>query len=154
MPKTNAEDTTDIAEETLLEPEAVPEAEEVEEVVPQDDEKAPIKKKVAALKARHRLEDYFEMKRIQDELDYLDDEKKRKAALLLKVAQEEKLDKHKELKEPKVAKPKVTVEIKPKLEKPVKPEKVVKAVKAAKQTKVKAKPKAKPKPKPKKKAKK
>lgn len=93
MAKTSEEDTPDVTEETLPEAEAVlVETEEVEEIIPDDEEGKPVPKKMAALKARHRLEDYFEMKRIQDELDYLDDEKKRKAALLQKVkaSQEEK----------------------------------------------------------------
>lgn len=93
MAKTSEEDTPDVTEETLPEAEAVlVETEEVEEMIPDDEEGKPVPKKMAALKARHRLEDYFEMKRIQDELDYLDDEKKRKAALLQKVkaSQEEK----------------------------------------------------------------
>lgn len=34
----------------------------------------PIRKKVAALKARHQLEDYFESKKIRQELDYLEED--------------------------------------------------------------------------------
>jgi hypothetical protein len=79
----------DVSEEVVLEvEESVPA--DSEEIIPDEEGKQPIRKKVAALKARHRLEDYFEMKRIQDELDYLDDEKKRKAELLQKVVQNEK----------------------------------------------------------------
>lgn len=151
MAKTTEEDTPDLVEETMPEPEAVLEVEEAEEVI-LDDEKAPVKKKVAALKARHRLEDYFEMKRIQDELDYLDDEKKRKAALLLKVAQQAKLEKVE-----KESKHKSAKEVKePKPIKEIKETKEAKETKMIKQAKPKAKPKtkAKPKSKPKKKAKK
>jgi hypothetical protein len=46
-----------------------------EEVIPLDDDIKPAKKKVAALKARHELEDYFEMKKLGDALDYLFEEK-------------------------------------------------------------------------------
>lgn len=130
MAKTSEEDTPDVTEETLPEAEAaLVESEDVEEIIPDDEEGKPVPKKMAALKARHRLEDYFEMKRIQDELDYLDDEKKRKAALLQKVkaSQEEK--------------------------KPAAPAKVVKKEPTVKQ-KPKSKPKVKAKPKAKTKSKK
>jgi hypothetical protein len=140
MAKTTEEDTNDLTEETLPEVAAdVLEPEEVEEVIPDEEGKPTIvRKKVAALKARHRLEDYFEMKRIQDELDYLDDEKKRKAALLLRVTEEARLDK--EIKHEKPIK-KAKIEAK----KEVKPD--VKEVKGI-QSKPKqgTKPKAKPKP--------
>jgi hypothetical protein len=60
--------------ETLPEAEAekiTAEAEtaETEEEIPQ--EERPAKKKVAMLKARHQLEDYFEMKKLKEALDYL-----------------------------------------------------------------------------------
>ena len=45
---------------------------ETEEEIPEDEK--PVKKKIAALKARHNLEDYFEMKKMRDALDYLHDD--------------------------------------------------------------------------------
>lgn len=50
---------------------------DIEEEIPP--EERPAKKKIAALKARHELEDYFEMKKLRDALDYLfeDEEDKR-----------------------------------------------------------------------------
>ncbi|MDX2164122.1 MAG: hypothetical protein SFW07_01760 [Gammaproteobacteria bacterium] len=160
MTKATTEDDTNLVEE--VSEEAVLEAEEItpvdtEESIPEDEEGRPIRKKVAALKARHRLEDYFEMKRIQDELDYLDDEKKRKAELLQKVAQ---IEKHYEKPEKPVKEPKPTKQVV--VEVPA-PETVVKSAKEAhpaksakkapivkpKRKAVKPKPKAKPKAKPK-----
>ncbi|HEV2613819.1 MAG TPA: hypothetical protein VGV92_03820 [Gammaproteobacteria bacterium] len=155
MAKTNEEDApdADLAEEVVAE---VVEADDAEEIPEEDSKEAPVKKKVAALKARHRLEDYFEMKRIQDELDYLDDEKKRKAELLLKVTQQEKLEHPEPVKShPKIKEVKAVKEVKK--EAKVEPKVELKPIKAAKpKTKPKAKvqAKAKPKAKPKKKAKK
>jgi len=165
MAKTNEEDTTEIADETLTEEAAdALEPEEIisDEVIIPDEEGKPtiVRKKVAALKARHRLEDYFEMKRIQDELDYLDDEKKRKAALLLKVTQEENLDKLVKHEKPekhenpvKEAKKEIIKEVIIETKKEVKTD-IVKQAKPAKaksppKPKAKSKPKAKPKAKPK-----
>jgi hypothetical protein len=51
-----------------------------EEIIPLDEDIKPAKKKVAALKARHELEDYFEMKKLGNALDYLfEDEEENKS---------------------------------------------------------------------------
>ncbi len=49
---------------------------EIEEEIPA--EERPAKKKVAALKARHELEDYFEMKKLREALDYLFEDEEEK----------------------------------------------------------------------------
>lgn len=50
------------------------EVEETEVIEGDEDEpQAKVKKKVASLRARHALEDYFEEKKIREELDYLSD---------------------------------------------------------------------------------
>lgn len=122
MAKSSEEDDTDlvdeVSDETVLDTEESSSA-DTEEEIP-DEEGKPVRKKVAALKARHRLEDYFEMKRIQEELDYLDDEEKRKTELLQKVAQAERLHEAKAVRTPRVKPPKVKkpTENKPKPAKP------------------------------------
>jgi hypothetical protein len=67
--------------ESVAEEEVVGETEVVtEEEIPSDDDikLKPEKKKVAALKARHDIEDYFEMKKLREELDYMYDEEAEK----------------------------------------------------------------------------
>ncbi len=66
----NYDETETAVEEPVTEIAAVVDADiETEEVIPADEK--PAKKKIAALKARHELEDYFEMKKLRDALDYL-----------------------------------------------------------------------------------
>jgi hypothetical protein len=62
-----------------------------DDTIPDDKDEKPARKKVAALKARHALEEYFELKKIKHELDYLIEEEKAK----------EKAKKTKEAKETK-----------------------------------------------------
>lgn len=64
------DETEDAVEESVAEITDVAEIEtEGEEIIPADEK--PAKKKIAALKARHELEDYFEMKKLREALDYL-----------------------------------------------------------------------------------
>lgn len=66
----NYDEAESVTEEPVAEITEVAETEaEIEEVIPPDEK--PAKKKIAALKARHELEDYFEMKKFREALDYL-----------------------------------------------------------------------------------
>lgn len=49
-----------------------------EEDIPSDDETKPVKKKILALEARHKIEDYEIEKKIREALDYLSDGKAKK----------------------------------------------------------------------------
>jgi hypothetical protein len=65
----------DAPEETLASTEVESVDEEFsEETIPEDETNKPIQKKVAALRARHKLEDYFESKRIKEALEYLNED--------------------------------------------------------------------------------
>jgi hypothetical protein len=65
-------ESLDVATEVVSDDETV--EDDDQKSVSSEDEK-PMKKKVAELKARHNLENYFELKRIRESLDYLYDEK-------------------------------------------------------------------------------
>jgi hypothetical protein len=71
----------DPPEETLVNTEVESADEEFsEETIPEDESNKPVQKKVAALRARHKLEDYFESKRIKEALEYLNEELATKAS--------------------------------------------------------------------------
>jgi hypothetical protein len=65
-------ESLDVATEVVSDDETV--EDDDQKSVSSEDEK-PMKKKVAELKARHNLENYFELKSIRESLDYLYDEK-------------------------------------------------------------------------------
>jgi hypothetical protein len=75
---TNPVDESDEIENVDSADEVVSDADAVlplEEEIPGDDESKPVKKKILALEARHKIEDYEIEKQIREALDYLDDGK-------------------------------------------------------------------------------
>lgn len=65
----NYDETESVEEESAAEITVVEVESETDEEIPPEEK--PAKKKIAALKARHELEDYFEMKKLREALDYL-----------------------------------------------------------------------------------
>lgn len=65
----NYDETESVEEESAAEISVVEVETEADEEIPAEEK--PAKKKIAALKARHELEDYFEMKKLREALDYL-----------------------------------------------------------------------------------
>jgi len=63
-------ENVDSAEEVVSEDDA---ALSIEEDIPGDDESKPVKKKILALEARHKIEDYEIEKQIREALDYFDE---------------------------------------------------------------------------------
>jgi len=72
--ESNEIETLDAVAEVVSDDEGIEEGSDDQKSANSDDEK-PLKKKVAELKARHNLENYFELKRIRETLDYLYDDK-------------------------------------------------------------------------------